>query len=393
MSLNDLNEDCLHQILSYFEYEPNKLREFATISRRFNELVQVYLVRHVSFRLDHPRTPSAERFELFLSAIQRRPELKRQIQTLELFWNVDNTILSARVNGLLSNLPGLSSLTLKQHAGTVPFELTFDLENAMPMLRHFCVVRGSVSTLCKALLHPQIQTIGANSLASLPERFLGRPTRTVYALLESLDLKECFFAPAIIQRLLQYRPNIRKLTFELASNTYVFSPKEITQALDAAKDTLEELVIRGHQQVFRDGVHDGSRMDLKEYGKLRVLDVPSSCVFRAKVRDRSRNFLHQHLPASLEYLRIYFTNDTGLFYLTEEDEESFWDDDDEVDEDWYKWLTEIVRYKLVSFPMLRTILIEELGSHHPVSWLNHSLARDAASAGVRLDVLLRRLRG
>ncbi|KAG4440031.1 hypothetical protein IFR05_004481 [Cadophora sp. M221] len=111
--------------------------------------------------------------------------------------------------------------------------------------------------------------------------------------------------------------------------------------------------------------HDGSRLDLSSFVKLKVLNIAALCIFAPLPLRIPREGLYKLLPYSLERLAVKFCYEVGIFYSTipgvgqveQQGLAKFRSED--LDKSSYRWILELAIFKDSSFPRLDSVYLYE----------------------------------
>ncbi|PVH84553.1 hypothetical protein DL98DRAFT_569064 [Cadophora sp. DSE1049] len=180
---------------------------------------------------------------------------------------------------------------------------------------------------------------------------------------------------------------------------YSLSPSRIGTCFTSTAHTLTKLDL-GTQHLHWQG-HDGSRLDLSSFVKLKVLSIAALCILAPLPLRISRDGLYKLLPYSLERLVVKFCFNIGIFYSTvygvgqveEQGLNQFLLED--MDKSSYRWILELATFKDISFPRLESVcLYEEVSERYamfaseewdPPLTIDHSFDE----ADIELDVSVR----
>lgn len=119
-----------------------------------------------------------------------------------------------------------------------------------------------------------------------------------------------------LQKLLRLMPELRHLKCDTPgfrgqqfnSNTEIWdittplSPVAVAQSLESVMTQLESLHLYNDQKCWIE--HDGSKLDLGGYTKLRTLTIKSSFLFEWHNDCETRGNIHKLLPPSIEVLKV-----------------------------------------------------------------------------------------
>ncbi|KAK8088370.1 RNI-like protein [Apiospora hydei] len=168
----------------------------------------------------------------------------------------------------------------------------------------------------------------------------------------------------------------RKMCNDVSSGGYdlkgpVLSPRSIGRVLAPAAASLEQMDIVA-DNVYLPAQHDGSRIDLSAFDRLRHLEVSACLLFGAGRGPvvSSGDDIWPCLPPALVKLTIAFDGDLGLFWSLAEMREhtrtgtfesQLWDRRLRKDGDGLRWLAELLR-RVINGELgkqMRSIAVEE----------------------------------
>ncbi|KAF6222252.1 hypothetical protein HO133_001338 [Letharia lupina] len=206
------------------------------------------------------------------------------------------------------------------------------------------------------------------------------------------------------------------------------SAADIASGLRPARDSLVDLCVVANAGTDRWPGRKEERLDLRDFGRLKVLRVASELVFGVNGPHRERKGLYGLLPSSLEVLGVNiaftclnslslaegyldFGFDSRILGSEEEEEEEeqkqltpTFDETQhqqhlETEKRQYAWLQELAEHAAASLPKLRKVTLNERWKHPqgfahvPFRWvLPMHLDELFEKSGVEVEVWMRRPR-
>ena len=239
--------------------------------------------------------------------------------------NTDWGICNKKSNELLALLRNIELLRVRCHRKCLPFTLDFlDIDrNSAPNLRQFYLpwFGTSFKEIVEYLQIPGLETLYVSFPASVKLRSdLLEVRRDLQPSdLAKLYLGSSYFPISELSSLLAMLSNLKTLSLGLpfpdareetvdgvhaSEQKRMLSPVCIGNLLESFRHSLVDLRLwkERHRSAFN--VHDGSRLDLSSFEKLRTLNLPSDCLFVSDGPDPSRDGLWKLLPPQLEDLKV-----------------------------------------------------------------------------------------
>ncbi|KAF8855720.1 hypothetical protein BDZ45DRAFT_497803 [Acephala macrosclerotiorum] len=307
-SLLDLADEILLEILVYLELDNPTLSNICRASSRLNGLARPILYRSILFDLP-PHDPILQ----LTRTIDGDDELASQVHGLCLTWPKDcNIPADDRVN--IQNL--IHKLTSLRH---LVVSASLDQRSALPFLEFaeytelrrvaFMYADLTNSMIMKFMFLPKIEKMVILFLKSLSNPSIPLACQPGTSPLKILHLDHCTPREVVLGTFLQCPKALESLTFAVppfaeqfhtAVSTRDFSPRQVGSALMHVKHSLVNLTIYwklSHR-------HDGSRLDLSSFEKLRFISLPSPLFFNIAYPHASRNGVYRVLPRSLETLEV-----------------------------------------------------------------------------------------
>lgn len=377
-ALHSLSEELVLEVLSYLENDKQALLSLAISSRHLYRLSRPYFYKSVDLDI------GGQAFERFAQVIKTDKTLPPLVRNLSLsnvnFSSEDrkNEVAIEAPQTLLSRLYRLETLNVTAQLDCMrPIDEKFSLGPVSPECHRSLTVRPS-STVCEllCLIHqyrPHVLTI-----VHMPFRYrISPPNPTAGYLsafrptpLESLNVKGYFcLRTQPLSCLLKFTPTLRTLecaAFKLgllADQSPVqlrklpeaigpLEPFSISHALRFVATSLEELKLQTAGIPWRS--HDGSRLDLSTFDKLKHLDLASNLLFDSPEASSKREGTYALLPSALEKLIINF--DFGNYVLAPPARTSH----ERIDPSEYVWLSEIAAHKAERFASLHHVSLIEI---------------------------------
>lgn len=330
--LESLPGEMIHEILSFLQHDRPSLCSLARVNRFFGALSSLYIFRHVNLSIPDPHATTWKQIESFVRSVDERPSLTLQVQSLGLKWTQSHfwdtaLAMGVQTNDLLSRLPNLQSLSLETYRFHRFNIQPFSLESSpMSSLRSITISDKSIAmddVICLMYIKTieYLRIVDMDGRRTSSDRHM-EPTRTA-AHLSTLCFGTSFYLPDHnLREVLCRAPALKDLSCNLPGRevmrgclgatgtgdfdrkmTSSLSPAGIARALEPVRDSLVRLHLGDNAHTQWAG-HDGSRMDLSQFGQLKTLRVESPCFFRDRVPDASRNGVYALLPPALEELDV-----------------------------------------------------------------------------------------
>jgi hypothetical protein len=320
-NLLSLPGEVLTEIMFYiFEEYPNlwKIWSAALVCRSLSRIVRPVLFRSIVIYICH----ESRVCDLFLRSINERPQLADMVWYMELSWGKRSSDPHTKANDILSKLHALRRLSISTRPDCdwddEPFRPAFLANNSMKHLTSL-VLKDIILDMDILAEYLFIDSLDALSIAWVipadppqpPQSLIGRtsPVKT---------LKFCPYVhmpTEVMDQVLLWFPKVQKLscaipgrdipdifTFPRSEISTPFSPAGTSQVLYSTRDSLEELEL--YHGFVRWPSLDGSRLDLSQMAKLKVLTCPAACVFVPNSTYEKRSGLFRLLPRALEKLSV-----------------------------------------------------------------------------------------
>lgn len=279
-----LSDDVFYHVISCLQ--TRDLLRIALCSRLFARLAQGELFRDIHIQwVGHKDTPNRT-FELLFRTFEERPKLQ------DLVRHVTVTVTSSwsqidQYQNMLLSFPNVQSVTWPTPGLQADFLTT--LLTKRPYLR-------------------RLQLTAWNGNLSISE-VLDRVADKLLSL-HTLEM-EGGIALDEFRLLIRSMPSLEKLTcmtpgthgpWKNPAMVHPLSPRDIVDALRPLENVLGELRMNGWNQHWP--IHDGSRLDLSLFKKLKKVDVCSFLLFDSPGPGMRRNGVHALLPSSIQSLRV-----------------------------------------------------------------------------------------
>ncbi|KAL9625264.1 MAG: hypothetical protein Q9160_000666 [Pyrenula sp. 1 TL-2023] len=374
-AFHNLSEELILETLSYLENDKQTLMSLTISSKHLCRISRLYLYKNV--RLDI----FSKGFKQFAQVIKIDETLPPLVRSLTLSMSTSsleevlkNEAATQALQTLLSRLYRLETLdTIVQINAMRRIDEEFSFRPMSPKCRCSLTIRGSPSMREVLHLVHQYRPHVLN-LARMPFQFGFSPLPTAQYLsaywtvpLESLNLGgyhclqtgrlNCLLKWPIIRTLkctaTQSRPltdlgpaSLRWLSWVVGS----LKPSRISHSLRPVVTSLEKLQLQTANMPWCS--HDGSRLDLSSFVKLKHLDLASDLLFDSPEPSPKRNGTYALLPAALEELIVIF--DFGNHIITSQVSQ---EGTNPID---YAWLFEIAAHKSERYPKLRHASLIEI---------------------------------
>lgn len=301
-SLSDLPNEILCEVLSYIVEKP-VLCQLARTSHRFSELIRPFMTEDIDFT-KFKVASNARRYLSLILSIKRDPSIARSVRTVTMFTSPEDHVsnLSHILLGMLPELRTLKFCNITVSDNTYP--LFFHI-NPMPTLRNIIFDGPTVggNTLWKLMTLQGLENITVNAIVvfdTSPPSDRKRRTSPVL----SLDLGQDSLSAKFVRELLTCPRALKKLRCSVPwchhSSTTPFA-----QTLEPTRHSLTELVLAPCSIYW-----DLPRIDLSDFGLLRVLEVASCCLEVVRPCE-ARIGVYKSLPPSLQELRVKFLTSIG----------------------------------------------------------------------------------
>ncbi|KAF1832678.1 hypothetical protein BDW02DRAFT_416254 [Decorospora gaudefroyi] len=203
-----------------------------------------------------------------------------------------------------------------------------------------------------------------------------------------------------MRQMLSYCPALRILNCQIpmatrfvyvdnaARVTQPVSPRELNNVFEPVRQILRQLTLLEYRYNVP---YDGSHMDLSNFPVLTDLNIASCCVLPPGGPCEERNAFHNLLPPNLRYLRLEFSQASGIFYHHQEGDAFRYQDPNAIPRERYIWICELIQHKSVSFPRLEAVEMKDPpGNIGPWCWLKcpWSVSKDVVQVCADFDVKL-----
>ncbi|KAI0009160.1 hypothetical protein F4779DRAFT_384398 [Xylariaceae sp. FL0662B] len=419
MHLLDLPSEVIVEILTYFVDERKRfgdnarptLYAAALCCRRMSELVRDILPRRMRFEVCDTLLRDLFRMMNFNRACaeavgaDRSPGAAAAVRRVSLFWPLDPPF--GESHDLVEFLRNVSATVVRL---SLKIELPLSASGyshyspdrpcvppilfspgQFPSLRRMKMRLPEISSrkLLRLLQQPALRE--ANLLMDV--RHMGHDEATdgddaVASPVLSINCRNSPIDTAALSYVLSRCTQLRQLTMLMpgraadmshltfySSSTPVYGllggclVSEIQNALDSLRHVLEDLTITGHGIFWLN--HDGSRLDLSRFSRLRTAFLDSALFFKDLEPSVSRLGVWALLPPSLERLRVGFTGISmrGLFWSAvklknanfKNSFSSIWDKKE--DKNSVGWLEELAAHKHEDLPNLCSVDIAATEIH------------------------------
>lgn len=296
-SLFDLPNGILLEILSYLSLEKPSLCQIARASRKLSVLTRPLMTRDIDFTKFEDEESNARRYRLLIRNIKRDPSIARSVRTVTMFTSSEEKVthLSHTLLEGLQDLRTLKFVSVRITDDTYPRFLN---KNPMPSLQKL-IFEGSSRveerTLWKLMSLQGLESIAIESIYDVDDPSPSdRDYRTSPLL--SLDLGRNILSANFMRELLTCPRGLKKLRCSVPWHDDT-SEVPLEHTLEPAKHSLTELVlVRCFDQEL-------PRMNLSDFGSLRVLEV-GSCCLKSNRPCMGRSGVYRLLPPSLQELRV-----------------------------------------------------------------------------------------
>ncbi|KAE8443369.1 hypothetical protein EG329_001927 [Mollisiaceae sp. DMI_Dod_QoI] len=362
ISLEDLADETLLEILSNLELDNRTLYRLCCTSTRLCGLAQPFLYK--SIRFNFPPHESSESILRLHQTFDWDDHYAVLVRRLELNWPqggpVPNTA-KVKIQELIDRLTSLQYLSVRvPHDQRSP--LSFLEFAEYHELREVTLDYADITNamIMKFMFLPKIHQMDIRFLKSLPDPSLPLDCQSGSSPLKILNLGPCTPRECVLGRFLQCPKALETLEFTVppyseqfnsSTSTRDFSPAHYGKALSMVRFSLIRLHIHG-KFIHR---HDGSHLDLCHFSKLRHVSAPSVLFFEPGRLNVSRDGFFRLLPRSLESLEITFPESSWIFkfqYGDDVDEEAMLLTRD-------NWILELAWNKRMYFPSLSEVTLRE----------------------------------
>lgn len=373
----DLNEDVLRLILGHIYFCQRTFYALTLTCKSISELATGFLY----YRIDVSHRPPGftNRFEIFLRTLtqpdqRRRRQLLSYIRELSIPHCVDhggrrepattrllNSIEQTHAPNLsTSNFPRLRTAhviddvaiqDLARLLYSTPID-TVHIGNSYDRnLRNLRTLRNR-----RHLRNASAPTV---SLTNLPRRQDPLVSLSIDTHYPAATLRELLFISGGVKHLVLREPGTMtaspfdpRIGAHLGIMSDMYSPTQFGHALEPLRATLQSLDLTTPETLKWPGGHDGSRLDLRAFGRLRRVRADSKCFFRP---GRNKADICPLLPASIEALELCFdfmdSAVTRVVIGTEAGREA----------DDYQWIIDLVQGAPAWVPRLRSLKVKEEG--------------------------------
>ncbi|KAL9616282.1 MAG: hypothetical protein Q9160_008822 [Pyrenula sp. 1 TL-2023] len=413
--ISDLSKELILEILSHSAWS---LCAITRVSKYLCELGRLYLYRHVVLHLD------LEEYGMFLRSIRTNETLRPLVRHLCLWFmsSEDDRSPIQSPQDILRLLPSLQSFKFLIDDNQI-IDGSFDSIDDVPSLasrlqfRPTCHYTLVVMCQCtandvldfifqKRVHHLEVDYLSIKSMSDNPDNDITRPLPLHTAALESLALGFSICMPcALLKHILRFLSALQSLECaiptthpaesELISSfprrTGPVEPSSVTSAISPTAHSLETLELIGYKEFDQIDEeeeewigHDGTRLDLNSFIKLKRLTCPSYLLFDAFEAGPGRHATYILLPPALEELTIHFDFDHYIYTKPDQDTQALQSAVNNPDH--YAWLTEIATNKPQRFPRLRRLsLIERYKTSRCMEWdMPEDLKQAFDDAGIEL---------
>ncbi|KAF2649915.1 hypothetical protein K491DRAFT_783005 [Lophiostoma macrostomum CBS 122681] len=421
---NALPDDVLLEILVQLQHNRQDLAVLTLVSRRLCPLARRILYRHVG---NLPR----RRQELLIKVLEDRPDLRVHTHSCApIVINQDGTVNHDSFNyvALFPNLvelrlirkslaiapdDGSSELMLTSQRRGPSYECQFLDDLPLVSLKkiqldagHDAGPRGSsgftITEILRCMQFPKLRTLKAYQLGVL-EDGLSTSLPAQKSNITSLELTGSSLwsvKASLIHTLLLCCTQLRRLCCQVPMETRAnafgptrlledISPAALRNMLEPVRQSLEELYLRNRPW----GVsYDDTKLDLSDFSRLEVLQLPSPCLLPPGRPCEGRKNLHYYLPPRLKQLHLDFARTSGIFYY-HGDPDFKSQRPSSMLADRYDWLFQFPEDKSDYYPHLQSIsMIDPPGSSGWRDWVQAKwqpppyVATSFAERGIKLDI-------
>ncbi|KAH8657060.1 hypothetical protein BGZ60DRAFT_434714 [Tricladium varicosporioides] len=375
-NLSEMPVEVLNNIFSFIagpplgKYDVQKRRAhclsaISKVCRCFHTIIRPLLFDNITISFGRGPTKAVQ----LMRSLEEHPELVKRVRNITVYFGYSGKVSHSNGNELLKVVSDVQCLTINTIYGDAPFKPHFLDKNPMSKLRTIKVFDDQLrmTGMQEYIRIPQVQQF------SFACPFLGEfpQTEKQTSNLLALDLDIQFHIPAnTLGKVLSMCPRIKHLRCAIPGNRTLdgrnnqtigvsspVSPKEISEALANAQDSLEKLELVHCE--CRWGGHDNSKMDLSMMKTLKYIYSPH-WVFGTGYEYGIKSGLYKFLPASLEELSIHFQDlrsATGFSpYLKPDYEDHFRKEKMEYGLHGEAiWILQLVDHKDRYLPLLRTL--------------------------------------
>lgn len=373
----DLNEDVLRLILGHIYFCQRTFYALTLTCKSISELATEFLYYKIGVSCRHPGFTT--RFEILLRTLTQ-PDQRRRWQLLSYIREL--------------NIPHCVDYNGKREPATTRLLHSIEQTRApSPSTSHFPRLRSAhviddvtIHDLARLLSSTPVETVrignsydrNPRTLRTLRNRRHIRPARPPPAVslshlprrqappLASLSI-HTHYPPATLRDLLLLSGGVKHLVLRepgtmtaspfdprvgahLGAMSGIYSPAQVGDALAPLRATLESLDLTTPETLTWPGGHDGSRLDLSAFGRLRCVRADSKCFFPSR---RNKEDICPLLPASIEALELCF--DFMGSAVTRVVTGALEADDD------YQWIVDLVQGAPAWVPRLRSLKVKEQG--------------------------------
>lgn len=304
-SLFDLPNEILLEILAYLSLEKPSLCQLARTSRRLGILTRPLMTQDIDFTKFEEES-NVRRYRLLIRKIKRNQSIAQSVRTVTMFTSAEEKITNLS-HALLKGLQDLRTLTfvsVRIHDDTYP---RFFSKNPMPSLQKITFEGSSRVeewTLWKLMSLQGLESITIESIYDVDNP---SPSDRKYRAspVLSLDLDRNILSANFMRELLTCPRALKKLRCSVPWHEDT-SERPLEHTLEPAKHSLTELVlVRCFDQKL-------PRMNLRDFGFLRVLEV-GSCCLKSSHPCVTRSGVYGLLPPSLQELRVRIASSPGSY--------------------------------------------------------------------------------
>ncbi|KAF4537166.1 RNI-like protein [Lasiodiplodia theobromae] len=372
----DLNEDVLRLILEHIYFCQGTFHALTLTCKSISELATEFLYYKIDVSCRHPGFTN--RFEILLRTLtqpdqRRRCQLLSYIRELSIPHCVDhdgrrepattrllNSIEQTHAPGLsTSNFPRLRSAHVIDDVAiqdvarllySTPIE-TVRIGNSYDRnLRTLRTLRNR-----RHLRNASPPTV---SLSNLPRRQDPLASLSIHTHYPPATLRDLLLISGGVKQLVLREPGTMtaspfdpRVGAHLGIMSGRYSPAQFGDALAPLRATLQSLDLTTSETLKWPGGHDGSRLDLRAFGRLRRVRADSKCFFPHPSRNNKEDICPL-LPASIEALELCFDfMDSAVTRVVLGIGEA----------DDYQWIVNLVQGAPAWVPRLQSLKVKEEG--------------------------------
>lgn len=372
----DLNEDVLRLILGHIHFCQRTFYALTLTCKSISELATEFLYYKIDVSCRHPGFTN--RFEILLGTLtqpdqRRRGQLLSYIRELSIPHCVDhdgrrepattrllNSIEQTHAPGLsTSNFPRLRSAHVIDDVAiqdvarllySTPVE-TVHIGNSYD--RNLRTLRN-----LRNRRHLRKAPPPTVSLSNLPRRQDPLASLFIHTHYPPATLRDLLLISGGVKQLVLREPGTMtaspfdpRVGAHLGIMSGRYSPAQFGDALEPLRATLQSLDLTTPETLKWPGGHDGSRLDLRAFGRLRRVRADSKCFFPHPSRNNKEDICPL-LPASIEELELCFDfMDSAVTRVVLGIGEA----------DDYQWIVNLVQGAPAWVPRLQSLKVKEEG--------------------------------